>query len=265
MKTETKKDLLLFSVQVVRYPYKYRLFFEEITTTKKAPIIHCFYVYNKKSFEGVRIGGLYTLTLSGLKAISLKETGSYNLAPDEYFSLILLRDTIFLDKRTKLEIGMDQPEYHPSDVYYSLSSTRSLIGYRPDRLSTLLYWLSKGLMYLFSIIVPVALYILYVIAISFIAGSSNPSSTRSLSMPIAALCSVPMLFYLMNVIYVFTELIILNINKTRYVQLKAYCLRWGGLRKSCMLEPEQKQTLKRRLWISLGILCIGTILSLLVF
>ena len=266
MKTVTRSKMMLFSIEVAMRPYKYRLYFVELNTLgTDTPKIHRLYVPRRKNFKKFVLGGVYTLSYRRICIKKFQFNESYPLTEDMYRYLIELRDIKFMDKSFSNRLMRSGREYNTRDLYYTLAETQELLNYEPPFWKRFLHGVLQGVTYILSLIVPVALYIVALYSVSSYAVDSASDMMRPVVVPILAIASLPLLIYLMMIIYKFCELFMLNISLTRYQMLKSYMLRWAGIRKSCFIEKAHQKSILINGIVSVSILLVAILFVLILF
>lgn len=266
MKVELIHDMLLFSKERGRYPYRYRLYFVRLDTLgSQNPEIHRFTAASREEFDSFLLGGIYTLGYRNLTIKNQRSTGLYHLTNGEYLHLVHLRDLQFDDDATIKRLGLLDPDYTPQENYYNLDSYKQLLDYHPTFRHRFTVGLYKAAAYFLSIIVPVAIYLVFLYFLSQTVTPDFLRPTQPLILPVAALGTLPFILWLMTCIFTLSELLLLNMENTRYDLLKSYTLRWAGMRRSCSVSQAQKHALFVSGIVSAAIMLVTFILIFLVF
>ena len=255
--SKANRDLMLFSKEHGRYPYKYRLYFaERSSASTERPVIYRYCAGSKKMFDSLSLGGVYDVIYSGVYIKSFEPTATVNLSNDAYLALVDARDLMFMDTASAKRIGLMDENYDPADYYYDFDSYKALVEYEPTFGHKLVVWALKILSYLLCIVIPIGIYLLFIFSLSSnILTDTSIATTKVFALPVAAIGTLPFLVWAMTVIYFSSELLFLNMEYMRYYLLRSYALRWAGMRKSCFPEPFQKKRL-----IKTGIIA-GSILA----
>lgn len=257
-------DLVLFCKELGRYPYKYRLYFAEVASIHSGmPSIHRLCVKNARAFAEFTLGRVYTVSTKGVRIVQQVAGDSISLSDDEFFALVDARDLAFLDGRTRKHIRLDAEDYHPADYYYTYSVYRSLIEYTPSFKLRAGAALCKLLIYFLSLLVPVAFYLLFIYATSRSLPGDFSSAARSIAIPLLAMGTLPLMLWLMIGLYTLSEMFLLNLESLRCCLLKSYALRWGGMRKSCVIEHAQRKLLMKSGLVCGGIWVVTLLVSLI--
>ena len=261
MQAKVKSNMLLFSMEIGKYPYRYRLYFaEQDASGLSNPKIHCFRVKSRKVFSHLSLGGLYTLTYKKFVIRSFELEASNTLTNEEYFHLLELRDLKFMDEKTMRSIHMFSSSYSVDSYYYNFENAKKIYEYRPSFIQRLTVLGAKLVSYFASFVIPAALYFLFLYALIALTQRSQPTAFRALSFPIAALITLPFIVWLMYTIFLFGEIVLLNISFMRDSMLRLYFLRWAGMRKSCYIEKPQKHAIFKFGLISALLLVIGLVI-----
>lgn len=257
--TYTTNDLILFSKEIGRHPYLYRLYFAELSTlTDKTPVIRRFVVKSRAAFDGYALGGVYSLTHDGLIVLSAEHEGDAPLSETDYLTLVDVRDLRFMDDHTSEEIGLTNEDYSPAERYYSYQEISALLNYQPSTKHRLLYAFLKVASYAACIIVPLGLWLLFTYTISVLMQDAGLNNTP-FGLPILTLGTMSFIIWLMCFLFKNVDLFLLNTEAFRYDSLKSYALKWGGMRKSCQMEPEERKSLAKGGYIT-GAVCIVSLL-----
>lgn len=266
MNTEQLSKMLLFSVETSSYPYKYRLYFvEQDTLYYEKPVLHCFYVRSKKIFDSAVLGGVYVLSYckSRIKSMTLCDT--LKLGDSDYFFLCENRDRKFrnsiYEKRTNNESGI----YAPQELYYDFNTARDIFEYNPSSGKKTIVFIIRLAVYLLSIIIPVGLYLLFTLTLTLKLPQIAHGYLASISVPLLALMSLPFIIWLMIMLYTMCEVLLLNIEYTRYILIKLYFLRWAGMRRSCHIESHLRRKLLTSGIVTTSLLVVTLILTLFIF
>lgn len=259
-----KHQMLLFSLRLGEFPYKYKLYFAELDSVNmQEPVIHCFCIRSRKLFMSLELGGVYSLTVSGVYIKSIERTDRYNLTEDNYMYLLDTRDMIFMDDKEREYVGLEDDDYDPKNLYYSLKTAQQLYRYRPSRKEIAFRILLKGLEYTVSILIPILLFLIYVFSLSNIKSSSE-SWAAPFVLPLAGATSMPFMFHLMSLFYRLGESLLLNTPATKFITLQKYFLLWAGMKKGLMLEEINSRIL-RNYGIGTLILCFfGAVFMLII-
>lgn len=260
----TLHKMLLFSKEIGRHPYKYRLYFvTQASLEEGCPILHRLLVRSYRLFTSLVLGGVYSIEYSELYISSATLERQINLTNTQYLQLISLRDQKFFDAQTKKRLEMNSPEYHPANYYYTYENIRALLNYRPSFWHQMAVWACKTAAYFVSFFLPIAVYLLIIYSTSSFIASNSLSSGGAIVVPIIAIGSAPFLVWLMSSTHLFSELLMLSLDFVRYDILKSYALRWAGMRKSCYLQPDRKKLLIRTGILTFSILLVTLILALI--
>ena len=255
----TLSNLVLFNKELGRYPYKYRLYFAEASTIKSSkPQIHRFCVSSRSVFYELELGQSYLLHFSGVNINSYTPLEEYTLTDEDYFRLVDMRDLVFMDKASAKRINLLDESYSPEDVYYSYSTYRRLLGYRPPTGQIIGICALKVLLYVLCLLIPLIPYLLYVL--SFMGGAGEAYMHSIFTLPIVCIGTLPFVMWIMTAIYTLSEYLLLNLGFSRYYILRSYALRWAGMRKSCYIERSQRDRLVLYGFISMGILGVSMLL-----
>ncbi len=231
-----KHDMLLFNVQICYRPYKYRVYFAQIMPGGER-IIHRLVCSSKGEFNSLKLGNVYSVKFSSVYVKDAYDPKPYELFDDEYFELIELRDSEFMDKSTSKSIGRGKDNYSPYDCYYDYATTCSLIDYNPTfghRAGVFGLRIAAGFI---SIVVPLFFY-LYML---YLRSTGDMSTGGFMSIPLLGLFAFPFLIFVMYSFTQLSDLSLLNISFSRPDMLRYYCLSWGGLRKNCYVDNSMKK------------------------
>lgn len=261
-KTYTTNDLILFSKEIGKRPYVYRLYFAELATlTDKTPVIRRFVVKTRKAFENYVLGGVYSLTHDGLTVVSAEHEGDAPLSETDYITLVDVRDLRFMDDATGDAIGLTDDDYSPIERYYTYQEITALLRYTPSTGHRLLYAFLKVASYAACIIVPIGLWLLFTYTFSVLTEDAGLNNTP-FGLPILTLGTMAFIIWLMCFLFKTVDLFFLNTDAFRYDTLKSYALKWGGMRKSCRMEPEERKSLAKGGYITGAVFILSFLVAL---
>ncbi|MBQ9941875.1 MAG: hypothetical protein IJP03_02575 [Christensenellaceae bacterium] len=258
MKAASMKQMLLFSKELGQSPYRYRLYFAEVgSLASGSPCLHRFVVRSPGLFNTMLPGRVYNLRYRSLFIHAAEETGLIDLTDAQYFDLLDRRDHYFNSERDHAHDGTPA-----SRRYYSFSSMLTLMEYSPPLGRKILWGLIQALAYTLSIGLPILLLLLG----TFLFSDHSPKHAYSfLFVPLIVAGLFPLTLWLMNALHQCSQLLLLNVENLRYITLRRYALREGGLRRSCSLSVSyRRKLLKQGAWC-LGTFAVITLLSLLLF
>ena len=113
-----------------------------------------------------------------------------------------------------------------------------------------------------SFIIPFSLYFILLYAyVKKVLAAPGTQPGDTLNVPIVAMGALPLIVYMMFVLYTFSELLMLNLNFSKWYVLKKYTLAWGGIRKSVFLEDHDKKRLIKFSIITGSIFVVTIIIS----
>ncbi len=258
---KTNRDLVLFNKEYGRYPYKYRLYFvKRASMGTDHPVIYRYCTHSRNQFNKFSLGVSYDIVFTGVFVKGFEPMSTVGLSDCTYMRLIDARDLMFMDAPAAKRLDLLSNDYSPEDYYYSYPSYKALVEYTPGVWHKLLVGAIKILSYLLSIAVPVAIYLLFIFAMSSgMLNRADISTSKVFALPVASIGTLPFLLWMMTMIFYLLELLCLNMDFMRYDMLRLYALRWGGIRKSCYFEPLQKQRFLRTGIISVSILVVSVI------
>lgn len=257
--------MLLFSKEIERYPYRYRLYFvEQPSILSSNPKIHRFVVKTRREFQQYDLGSVYTLEYKGLNILSKSVLATQKLDDESYFKLVESRDINFHDERSQKKKDLTADSYQPANYYYNFETQKSLLEYDPTKGHKITVAICKIIVYSLSFVVPMLLYLLYLFLISSYFSRNPSGNTEAFALPLLAIGTFPFVVWLMSSIHVFCEALMLSIEFFRYDILKSYTLKWAGLRKSCYIEPVRKRKLIRHGIITFSIMLLTLFLVFIV-
>jgi len=263
---ESKAEMMLFSLELARYPYPYRLYFAELQTVSLAkPKIHCLCVKNAKAFYACQLGGIYTLVYRKLQIREMNETGHYALSEAEYFHLLAVRDKKYAQVGKARHIDCLAAGYDPADYYYSYATAQKLLEFRPGFARRALVFFGKLVAYFLAYIVPIALYVLFIYALLHLLKEPNGVLSHPVGAAIAALGAFPFVLAGMTELHFLAEHVLLNIEQTRYPILRLYFLRWAGMRKSCEFDGAERRRIGKNLLVTFLIFVVSLAVVFFVF
>lgn len=255
-------DMLLFSKELGRYPYLYRLYFCEVESlATDRPVIHRFTVSTRKAFHQAKLGGVYTLTANKIRIRSMENTDTLTLTDEQYYLLTDTRDLVFLDDKQAKDLALTADDYSPEEHYYTWANTKALLEYNPSFWHKLLVALVKIALYTLSILIPFILYLLFLYVFVSVLPLDLTTKGRAFVMPVLAIFSVPFVLWVMQGIYLMCEAFLLNLDYFRYDMLRSYCLKWGGMRKNCHIEKKERVSFLKSGAVTGGLLVIGLVLA----
>lgn len=256
------KNALLFSKELGPQPYKYRLFFA-VQEPGKEPQIHRLYVISARKFHQFALGGVYDLEYSGIRICRAAHLSTETLSDSRYLHLVDLRDLQFMSDRDAKRFGIFSDDYDPSALYYSFKTYKALVEYNPPFGLKLGVYLLKMFGYILSFFIPLGLYIIFIYYVSILGRNSDPTVMRAISMPLAAMLALPMVFWLINMLHKLIDTCLLSFPAIRAHMLHGYALRWGGFKKSLSFSREYRTRNRIFAGISSGLLLIALLIVFL--
>lgn len=259
MAKESFSGLMLFSKEKLHYPYKYRLYFIDVNTLKgKNPSIHRFCVRCNKDFESYEVGGVYNILASELNIVAVEKQYEADIDDELYYSLVYLRDLIFMEEDEGKYVGLEGEAYTADDYYWGYSDYKNIISYKPDYKTKALYVLIKFFLYLFAIVLPMGIYMMVLYGFA-----TTRMRVSICTIPSVAVLCMPLVIWMMNFIFLMGEVIILNIPLINMMTYKKYALRWAGMRRSGDISARTKREITSGLIISLGCILLCVFLNLI--
>ena len=168
----------------------------------------------------------------------------------------------FTEPRTAAQLKTLHKPYFSKDRYYSFAETKRYWHYDPPPGYKILIHMLNGFFRLLSFFIPLSLYFLLLFAyIKKVLDAPGTQPGATLNVPIVAMGTLPLFIYMMFVLYTFSELLMLNLNFSKWYVLKNYTLVWGGIRKSVFLEDHDKKRLIKLSIITGAIFVITIIVS----
>lgn len=257
------ENALLFSMEQGPRPYKYRLYFV-VQEPGQEPQIHRLYVISAQKFHQFTLGGVYRLEYSGIRICNAEHLSTENISDSRYLYLVDLRDLRFMSDREAKRFGIFSEEYDPSALYYSFKTYKALVEYSPSFGLKLSVYLLKMLGYILSFFIPAGLYMLFIYSGSLLLRNVAFSAFRAISLPLAAMLVLPMLFWLINVLHKLIDTCLLSFPAIRAYMLHGYALRWGGFKKNLEFSSEDDRRQNRIFSIVSGVLALAGLLILFI-
>lgn len=264
MKKDILNNAILFSMERGPYPYKYRLYFAVWSEEEETYAIHRFFVRRKKQFAQFILGGVYDLVYAEIRILDFRMTNHHQLKEQAYLAFTQMRDSLFMDEREAAHIGLYEEDYDPADVYYTFDLYKSLVEYQPPFWKKFAINLMRTTAYFLGLFIPIALYILFIYVLSVTISGNNTLASTAVTIPIAAAGTFPFILWMMYAINLATESLMLNMEYTRAYVLRNYALRWGGIRKSCVPNPNEGKKLKKYGIITGGIMLFCILFALII-
>jgi len=252
-------NALLFSKELGPHPYKYRLYFA-VQEPGQDPQIHRLYVLSAQKFHQFTLGGVYNLECSGIRLCRAEHLSTENLSDSRYLHLIDLRDLQFMSDRDIKRFGILSDQYDPASLYYSFKTYKSLVEYNPAFQIKALVYMMKMVGYILSFFIPMILYMLFIYSISLMGKPEIYSTISAISIPLAAMLALPIVFWLISLLHTLIDTLLLSIPAIRAYMLHGYALRWGGFKKNLSFSAEHRKGYLTSGAISLGLLLIGLLL-----
>jgi len=249
-------EMLLFSKELGRRPYRYRLYFiprEQLGSAE--PQLYRLAARSRRLFRSLLPGGVYMLTFKGLFLRDAELLEQAELTDEQYFPLVAERDRYFHAERAAGSSLPDKGEI--ADRYYNSASLRELLDYSPSWPHRIAVALVQAAAYALAILLPVALFLLG--ALFFIQRAHTDARTF-FYLPVAITGLVPLSIWLMATLHTLLHTLLLNIDFFRYDLLRRYALREGGLKRSCSIAPATRWRILLRGLICLIVFCVCTLL-----
>lgn len=254
----TKENCMLFSKQCCHKSYKYRLYFVYLPSLfTDTPRIHRFVVKNRSVFFRFTPGNVYTLYYNRiiLKDAELEE--SYPLTDEEYAGLMELRDIIFPcdDVLDELSLTGDMTFF---EKYYSFSEYKKLLSYKTTQSESLATVLINWAFNALSVLIPAAMFILYITSILSLTSASIGSSDV-LAVPLVIVLAFPFIIFLITLLFTLSNACLYRLDYTKWVLIKRFLLKYGGYRNNFFITRNQRNNLIRFGIIS-GVIFIGSLI-----
>lgn len=245
-----KHDMLLFCKE--RSMRSHILYFVEFDTLDDlSPRIHR-YTVGLFAFERFDLSGVYRLEVLDTHIVASKLNGNYELSDPDYLLLMELREMRFIDTDGKCV------PFHKEN-YYSFNETKAITGYTERFMRRLSLQLLRYAAYALALLLPFALYAL-LLYVTFMGRVPSNAPFRG---PILAVGSLPLMVFLMSLLFALVSLFLLQWPVTRYSVLKHFVLRYAGMRKPIVMTADERKHKLINGCISLGLFLLSVVISLL--
>ena len=258
-----KENMLLFSKEWAAKPYKYRLYFTPVSSlSEETPRVYRLIVRRKKVFDAFELGKVYTLTCKHVHIADYTQTDDFALSEKDYTRLLETRDLKFIEPRTAAELRAMHKPYFSMDKYYTFAETREILSYDLPLERRISITLLNGTFNMLAFLIPFALYFLILyLYVRKVLDAPGTMLGDTLNVPLIAVGTLPFIIFIMTVLYSLSEILMLNLDFSRWYTLKKYTLKWGGIRKSIYVENKDKSRLIRLGIITFSIFVFFVILS----
>lgn len=265
MKKTERENMLLFSKERVSGKNRYRLYFTPISSLKdETPRVFRLLVRIPFTFNKFEIGRIYTLVYSKLHILSFEPKEEFFLQEEHFVKLLHARDIKFMDKKTSAALRSVEKPLLPKDRYYTFIETKEVVNYRPDFLSRVAIVSFSTVVSGVAFLIPFCAYVYMLFLL--IKGQLGlfAFSSKSLVLPIMGIGALPVIMFMMSILFALSELLLLRIDFTKWSVLQKYTLAWGGMRKSFFFEMSDIQYFKKFGIFSAAFLVVSIILSFIV-
>ena len=221
--TEFKEQQLLFCVE--QESLVGMLHFVTFDTLESEEPELCACMAPKNWLRDFEPGGLYRLEIKNGSVVQyIKERAFMITQP--YFTMLLERKHVYYDRNDAVFVPQQ---------YYTFSDYRTLLLYRPTRSQRWLTLLSRALLNLLAILLPMGLLALL--------GVNSWRNGASVSTPMLVLAALPLTIWAMTALAALVRQVMLRWPYARYQSLQEDCLRSGGKRSPITMPKGERNKL----------------------